>query len=352
MLITLTLAAIVIAFAAIALCHVCGLLDHPDQRKRHRSPAPLAGGIAIFSTFLYATLVLHLEPYSNAMLVPLTGLFLLGVVDDRLPLGPRRRLALHFLGGLFIATWGGITILDVGNLLGIGPVPLLYLAAPLTALAFAGLANAYNMIDGIDGLAAVAGGLPLGTLLLLGYAAGHPMTPTLSAMLLPLAVFLCFNLGPNSRAMPRVFLGDAGSVTIGCLVCASLVYFSQGPGALIRPVTALWLVALPLLDMVVTLVLRLRRGLNPLAADRSHLHYRLLDIGLGTGETLLLLTLYAGLCAVIGLGLEAFPEYLSLLLYCLLFLGHLSFALRSERIGNRFRKSSQPQLESAPGDTV
>jgi UDP-GlcNAc:undecaprenyl-phosphate GlcNAc-1-phosphate transferase len=176
------------------------------------------------------------------------------------------------------------------------------------------------------------------------------MTPTLTAMLFPVLVFLCFNLGPNTRAMPRVFLGDAGSITLGCLVCASLVYFSQGSGALIRPVTALWLVALPLLDMLATLMLRLRRGVNPLTADRSHLHHRLLDMGLGRGETLLLLTFYAVLCSIVGLGLEAFPECLSLLFYGVLFLAHMAFALRGELIANGLGERPQPQLDPAPGD--
>ena len=184
-----------------------------------------------------------------------------------------------------------------------GDIPLLLLTVPLSALATAGLSNAYNMIDGIDGLAASTITLPLLVLYLLALQADHAMANSILLMLVPLGVFLLFNLGPNNRLLPKVFLGDAGSVTMGFLVTASLVYFSQGDNGLILPVTALWLVAVPLMDMLSTIIL--------------------------TG--------YAALCAVTGLLLEGIPEYLSLLCYCLLFCGHCLFAVRS----NVLQKKSQ-----------
>ena len=124
----------------------------------------------------------------------------------------------------------------------------------------AGLSNAYNMIDGIDGLAASTICLPLLVLYLLAVQAGHPMAGSLLLMLVPLAVFLLFNLGPDNRLLPKMFLGDAGSVTMGFFVTASLVYFSQGNNALIEPVTALWLVTVPLMDMLATMLRRAKHG--------------------------------------------------------------------------------------------
>jgi UDP-GlcNAc:undecaprenyl-phosphate/decaprenyl-phosphate GlcNAc-1-phosphate transferase len=341
MLIELTIAAIASQLLAVALCRLTGLVDQPDHRKQHESSIPLAGGIAVFLSFLYATYKLQLPPLSHEMVGLMTVVFVLGVLDDRINLSPAWRLVLHYVIGILMATWAGIVIVNVGNLLAMGDIPLLLLAIPLTALSFAGLANAYNMIDGIDGLAGATVAIPLGILALLAYSAGHPMALTLTAVLVPLAVYLCFNLGPNNRLLPQIFLGDAGSVTLGFMVCAALVYFSQGSNQLIEPVTALWLVALPLMDMLATMARRIKNGHHPMAADRCHLHHSLLAMGFRPREVLLLLAAFSLLCAVVGLALESAPAYFSLLVYCLLFLAYLVFAIRSQHMGEKVRKYLQ-----------
>jgi UDP-GlcNAc:undecaprenyl-phosphate GlcNAc-1-phosphate transferase len=305
-----------------------GLVDKPNARKQHIGEVPLTGGIAIFSTILFGTFVLGIAPYTYPMLAITCAVFAVALFDDLRHVNAGARLLIEFGSGILLATYGNIAITNVGNLLALGAIPLLLLTAPLTALAVAGLSNAYNMIDGIDGLAASMIALPLLMLYLLALQAGHPMSNTLLLMLLPIAVFLLFNLGPNNRLLPKMFLGDAGSVTLGFLVTASLVYFSQGDNALILPVTALWLVTLPLMDMLATMLRRVKHGRKLMSADRSHLHHTLLDSGLSPRQTLVLMAGYATLCAVIGLALERIPEYLSLLCYFLLFCGHCGFVVR------------------------
>jgi len=312
-----------------------GLADRPDARKLHNNIVPLTGGIAIFLTLAFGTFALDIMPYSYPMLGIASLVFAVGVFDDSRHINPWLRLLIQYGAGVLLATWGGIVILNVGNLLALGDIPLLILAVPLTALSVAGLSNAYNMIDGIDGLAASTIALPLVVLYALALSSGHPMANFLLLMLLPLAIFLLFNLGPDNRLLPKIFLGDGGSITLGFLVTASLVYFSQGSQALILPVTALWLVTVPLMDMLATMLRRARRGHNLMAADRLHLHHLLMDLGLSATQTLALLIVYATACALLGLMLEAVPEYLSLLVYFLLFLGHCVFVMKSETIGRR-----------------
>ena len=305
------------------------LVDRPDARKQHLGDVPLTGGIAIFTTLLFGTFVLGIAPYTYPMLVIACAVFVVGVFDDFRHISASTRLLIEFGSGIMLATYGNIAIFNVGNLLAMGDIPLLLLTVPLSALAVAGLSNAYNMIDGVDGLAASTITLPLLVLYLLALQVGHPMTATLLLMLVPLVVFLLFNLGPNNRLLPKLFLGDAGSVTLGFLVTASLVYFSQGDSALILPVTALWLVTVPLMDMLATMLRRFKHGRSLMAADRSHLHHTLMDRGLSPRQTLALLVAYAVLCAIIGLVLEGVPEYLSLLCYFLLFCGHCLFVIKS-----------------------
>ena len=310
-----------------------GLADRPDARKLHNNIVPHTGGVAIFLTLLFGTFALNIAPYSYPMIGIASLVFAVGVFDDSRHINPWLRLLIQYGAGVLLATWGGIAIHNVGNLLAMGDIPLLLLTIPLTALSVAGLSNAYNMIDGIDGLAALTIALPLTVLYTLALWSGHPMANFLLLMLLPLAVFLLFNLGPDNALLPKIFLGDGGSITLGFLVTASLVYFSQGPQALILPVTALWLVTVPLMDMLATMMRRARRGYNLMAADRLHLHHLLMDLGLSAPQTLGLLIAYATACALLGLSLEAIPEYLSLLVYFLLFLGHYIFVMKSETIG-------------------
>ncbi|NQX88263.1 MAG: undecaprenyl/decaprenyl-phosphate alpha-N-acetylglucosaminyl 1-phosphate transferase [Halioglobus sp.] len=306
-----------------------GLLDSPDTRKRHAGDVPVTGGIGIFLTLMFGTFVLGIAPYTYPMLLIACALFVISVYDDVRQISASARLLLQYVSGLLLALFGGIVILNVGNLLALGNIPLLMLSVPLTALAVAGLTNAYNMVDGIDGLAASTLGLPLLVLYLLAMQAGHPMASALLLILLPVMVFLLFNLGVGNVLLPKMFLGDAGSVVLGFLVTASLIYFSQQEEPLIQPVTALWLVTLPLMDMLATMLRRHRYGRSLIAADRSHLHHTLIDRGMGSRWTLLLLVVYAAVCAVLGLLLELIPAYGSLFCYLLLFCGHCSFVLRA-----------------------
>jgi UDP-GlcNAc:undecaprenyl-phosphate GlcNAc-1-phosphate transferase len=347
------LAALVITRVSVTAGCRFRLVDHPDTRKHHNGAVPLTGGIAVFVTLLFGTFVLSIAPYTYPMLAIACLVFVVGVFDDIRHINATARLLLQFGSGALLATYGGIAITNVGNLLAMGDIPLLLLAVPLSALSVAGLSNAYNMIDGIDGLAASTIGLPLLVLYLLALQAGHPMANSLLLLLLPLAVFLLFNLGPNNRPLPKIFLGDGGSVTLGFLVTASLVYFSQGDQALIQPVTALWLVTVPLMDMLSTMLLRAKRGLKLMEADRSHLHHTLMDMGLGPRQTLALLVFGSALCAMAGLALEQIPEYFSLLIYVLVFVAHCLFVLKSETIGRKIKAilaSNTPSSQPTPAE--
>jgi UDP-GlcNAc:undecaprenyl-phosphate GlcNAc-1-phosphate transferase len=129
-------------------------------------------------------------------------------------------------------------------------------------------------------------------------------------------------------------------VSLGFLVTASLVYFSQGQDRIILPVTALWLVTLPLMDMLATMLRRAKNGRSLIRADRSHLHHTLMDMGLGSRQVLVLLVGYGSLCALAGLALEAIPEYLSLLCYFLLFCVHCLFVMNVDAVGRKSRAQS------------
>ena len=323
----IALISVVVARISISLGARLGLVDHPDARKQHSGTVALTGGVFIFLTILLGTLFLGIEPYTAEMMVIAIAVFLVGVFDDFQQIHAGLRLLIQYVAGALLATYGGIAIDNVGNLLAFGDIYLLLLTIPLTALSVAGLSNAYNMTDGIDGLAASTIALPLLALYCLAIDNRHPEAEFLMLMLIPLGVFLIFNLGPNNNLLPKVFLGDGGSITLGFLVTASLVHFSQGDWAVIEPVTALWMVTVPLMDMLATMLRRYRSGRKVMDADRSHLHHTLMDMGFTPRQTLTILVVYATGGIAVGLALEAVPAYVNLAVYFLVFGLHCAFVL-------------------------
>jgi UDP-GlcNAc:undecaprenyl-phosphate/decaprenyl-phosphate GlcNAc-1-phosphate transferase len=119
---------------------------------------------------------------------------------------------------------------------------------------------------------------------------------------------------------------------LGFAVCGTLIYYSQGSGALIQPVTALWLAAVPLMDMLATMGLRLSEGHNPMRADRRHLHHLLVDVGFSVTTARRLILLYALTLTALGIALMSTAEYLSFALCLAVFAGHCLFVLRLRNV--------------------
>ncbi|MGB1140921.1 MAG: MraY family glycosyltransferase [Halioglobus sp.] len=317
----------------------CGLVDIPDSRKRHTGDIPLTGGVAIAIAAPVYPLLFDTPALPLTVGLIACAIFLMGVIDDNRQVPAAWRLTLHYLAGVLLGTLGGVAIHNVGNLLGGGDIALLALTVPLTALAVAGLCNAYNMIDGVGGLAGVTALLPLVVLYLIALDFAHPATGLLAGWIAALCAFLIFNLPGGGVSLPRVFLGDNGSVLLGFMVTVFLVHYSQGENALIRPVAALWLVTVPLMDMLSTMLRRYRHGRPLMRADRSHLHHALIDMGLSARQALLLLTCWSILCALMGLALENTASYISMALYFVVFAAQSTLALKSVKLADYFSRT-------------
>tara|TARA_B110000879_G_scaffold136838_1_gene178682 strand:- start:394 stop:1158 length:765 start_codon:yes stop_codon:yes gene_type:complete len=201
----------------IPLSHATDLLDRPDKRKQHLGPVPLVGGIGIYLSVLFCA-VLFLElPETFIGIALICGLItFLGALDDRNPVPPYYRLTMQLIAGVCLATVGGSCIRDLGNLTGLGAINLGLIAIPFSAVAITGLCNAYNMVDGIDGLAGSLTIVSMVSLLLL--ANGHApdnQVALLAYMATSIGVFLLFNLKIGPFANTKIFMGDAGSTFLG-----------------------------------------------------------------------------------------------------------------------------------------
>ena len=293
-----------------------GLVDRPDERKQHRGRVPLIGGLCFFlGTVIGLVYLGYVDRLVASLLVPATIIVMTGVVDDLYSLSVRSRLIVQGCSVFIVIAATGIYLDSAGNVLGFDDLNFGLLGIPLTIFAVIGLINAFNMLDGIDGLAAsqamvsiaaislyAHGGLaPLGVLLLL---------QVLFAALVP---YLCVNLGwPDGR---KIFMGDAGSTLIGFLLGWSLIFLSHRGVDRLAPVDALWCVALPVMDTLAVMARRMRAGHSPFKPDRQHLHHLLLDAGCSPRRALLLMLAASALLAAFGAGLRHAPQTLSLLLF-------------------------------------
>ena len=285
-----------------------GLVDYPGGRKQHAGGVPVVGGIAIYGAFAFSALmVTQAEPlYPFRSLLGGMGLLVFaGVLDDMHDLSAFAKLVMQCIAALLMVSWGGVYVSQLGNVLGFGVAGALgNFAIPFTLVCVLGVINAWNMTDGVDGL---AGGLALVSLTAL---AALYLELSLDSHLLMIAIligaligFLCFNVRNPLRPRADVFLGDAGSMLLGFAVAWFAVGIARVPQAPVPPITIVWLVAVPLVDMGVVILRRLISGRSPLAADREHLHHLLLRHGFSDTVTTITLIGAAAIAALIGLAL-------------------------------------------------
>ena len=279
-----------------------GLVDRIGGHKQHELEVPLVGGIAMFCGFLFALLALDvpLGEY-RALFAGGALLVIVGVLDDFSHLPAWSRLIGQVAAALLMTQWGGVVVADLGPLLGGESVRLGIWAVPFTVFGVVGVINAVNMMDGLDGLAGSISALVVGLLAYLAFFSGQVAAGAILAVLLAaVAAFLGFNLRLPGGRSARIFMGDAGSLFLGFTLAYFLVYLSQEPVNAIHPVTALWLLALPLFEAVTLIIRRVAAGRSPFAADREHIHHALLVRGFGPVGSLLLVVGIAAVFAIAG----------------------------------------------------
>lgn len=281
-----------------------GLVDRPGGRRAHRGEVPRLGGVAVLGGFAAAVGVAAWQGvlttgYSASDYTRLTGLllgtlaaFLFGLADDRFDLPPAPQLLFQFtlsLVALATLLWlerFTLPILGYVELEAYPWGPWVYV--PLTILWVMGMMNTVNWLDGLDGLAAGVGAILCFVLAVHMHRQGQPSVAILPLALLGALVgFLPYNFAPA-----RVFLGSSGAFFLG--------YALSGLGLIAggRVATVLLVMGLPIVDVAWQIFDRVRHRRSPTQADRGHLHFRLLDLGLSQRAIVLI---YWGFCGLFGL---------------------------------------------------
>ena len=287
-----------------------GFLDFPKRaRKVHHHATPRLGGAAVLLSFLIvfsvaALLVPQLSemiwgnnPVIGSVILGSIGIFIIGFLDDLARLAPKTKLIGEFLiAGLVV--WGANLSFTSVQFLGLGALTFPeWFGFGLSCVWIVGMANAINLIDGLDGLAS---GITLFGLLavsVVGYLAGISSVTWMSTLLIGcLLGFLVYNSRPAS-----IFLGDCGSLTLGYLAdCLTLLASFREGGVLdgIFPVLAF---AVPILDCVFAIFRRTMRGRSPFSPDMEHFHHRLMAKGLSHGKSVLAMWGMAFSCSLVAI---------------------------------------------------
>lgn len=327
------LATVVLIAGLRRLAPAIGLVDRPGGRKRHDGEVAVVGGLAMFGGYTLGTVML---PGSVHTVLPamlsVVMLVTTGAVDDRFDLRPWTRLLVQLAATVIMVRSSGVTIDRVltwqdGSFIGPG-----VLAPAFTVIAVTAAINAYNLVDGLDGLAAGLGLIAFMSFLLLCLVG--TVRPQLALALAvacgPVAAFLLFNLPLKINRRMRCFMGDAGSMMIGLFVAWFGIQVSQNLQASVHPTTILWLTALPVMELFVSFGRRLAQGRPPFSADADHFHHRLLRAGLSVPAACATLLSIAATFAACGLSLEFFGVDDSVSLVLLLTSGAAtSMALRN-----------------------
>ena len=313
-----------------------GLMDRPRGRKTHAVATPAIGGLGIaLGCIPVAALVFPLGRPFESLLIAGALLLCVGVLDDLYDLHWRVRLCAHAAAALILVWFGGVQVNEIGTAFGVGDYHQLgSLAAPFTVLATTGLINAFNMADGVDGL---AGSIGLTALGMLAAAALYAGNFDLAAGLVPImggvAAFLVFNLRTPSRRRARTFLGNAGSELLGLTVAWACFRLTQTPAHPVTPVLAPFLVAVPVIDCLVLMIHRTRKGRSPFAADRDHLHHILMDAGFSSTGVIAAVMgagLAIGLAAALAL-LRHVPQPLFIVAFLLLMTCYFCMTMQRTR---------------------
>ena len=287
-----------------------GFVDCPQRaRKVHQQATPRLGGAAILFSLLTVSLLAGFtvpqfremlwgnNPIIGIVLLGSLGIFVIGFLDDLARLSPKVKLFGEFLvAGLVV--WGADFSFTQVQFVGMSSISFPeWFGFVLASLWIVGMANAINMIDGLDGLASGTVLAGLIAVSVVGYLSGIAEVTWLSTLLIGcLLGFLVFNSRPAS-----IFLGDCGSLTLGYLAGCLTLLASFREGGLIDGMFPVLAFALPILDCMFAIFRRTMRGRSPFSPDMEHFHHRLMAKGLSHGKAVLAMWAAAFSCSLVAI---------------------------------------------------
>jgi UDP-GlcNAc:undecaprenyl-phosphate GlcNAc-1-phosphate transferase len=305
----------------IKIAEIKHLFDVPDERKHHKVSIPTLGGMAIFAGLIFSITfwtdqvqIVELQFIITSLLI----LFFIGIKDDLVNLRAWKKLAGQVLAALILVHMADVKLTTFYGMFGIRDLPVWfsYVFSIFTCVV---ITNAFNLIDGIDGLAGSLGVVGAFTFGLWFHFLGMTQYSILcSALIGSLLAFLWFNKSPA-----KIFMGDTGSMLIGFVMALLAIKFIEAVRILPKnhdykilsvPVFTLTILIIPLFDTLRVFIIRLYQGRSPFSPDRNHIHHILLDLGFTHGQTTITLASFNILMILIVFFLQQAKGELLLLL--------------------------------------
>jgi UDP-GlcNAc:undecaprenyl-phosphate/decaprenyl-phosphate GlcNAc-1-phosphate transferase len=269
------------------------------ERSSHATAVPSFGGVAFYITLILVLSLIQsmrLAHVGNHLIAAITILFMVGLKDDLIVSTARVKLFGQIAASCFIVFSPELQLDNLYGFWGLYEIPVLLGYILMTILCIA-IINAYNLIDGIDGLAASIGIVISGMFAIVFYTTGHPFFVLVSVSLAgTLSAFLRYNF---SRGERKIFMGDSGSLIVGLILAflaiklltrepyEPLVEQGVDPGN--RPLFLACLFIIPFIDTIRVMLIRMLNKRSPFSADRNHVHHVLLDLGFSHKRTCLIL---------------------------------------------------------------
>ena len=302
-----TLLALIITPVVIYLARKLDVMDSNNARKVHSGPIPRIGGLAVFLASIIPVIAVlflnndtgrafravHLQTVT--LLAVGAFFFAVGLIDDLRSLKARYKLLAQIFAASVMCLAGvRIESLNVANLFTIN---FGWLAFPVTIFWIISITNAVNLIDGLDGLAAGISAVACIIIAILAFNTANPLMVVFTLALLgSLSGFLVFNFNPA-----RIFLGDCGSMFIGFVLASASIMCAMKSGTVIALALPALALGLPIFDTIFTMLRRYLYRWGIMTPDRSHLHHKLLDMGLRHHHVVIVM--YAITIIIAGLGM-------------------------------------------------
>ncbi len=287
---SLITAGLITAFAIpsiIRIAEIKHLFDVPDERKHHKRSVPTLGGMAIFAGLIFSITfwtdqvqIVELQYIITSLLI----LFFIGIKDDLVNLRAWKKLAGQIVAALILVHMADVKLTTFYGMFGIKDLPV-WFSYIFSAFTCVVITNAFNLIDGIDGLAGSLGIVGAFTFGLWFHFLGMTQYTILcSALIGSLLGFLWFNKTPA-----RIFMGDTGSMLIGFVMAILAMKFIESVRVLPRdhaykilsvPVFTCTILIIPLFDTLRVFIIRMAQGKSPFDPDRNHIHHILIDLGI------------------------------------------------------------------------
>lgn len=295
--------AAVVSFASTPLvkrlAYKIGAVDVPkDNRRMHDHPIPRLGGLAIAVAFLLTVLLfVKMDLQLQGILLGSLLILVLGILDDCLTLDAKPKLVVQLVAAIIVVAHGNV-IQNITNPFSAKDFDLGFLGPLVTVIWIVTITNAVNFIDGLDGLAVGVSGLSTASMMAIALLVGEDESAVLLAALLGACLgFIPYNFNPA-----KIFMGDTGATFLGFILASISVQGLFKMYTVVSFVVPFLILGVPFFDICFAVIRRLLKHKSPMAADREHLHHRLIDMGFSQKQTVAItymLTVVLGLAAVV-----------------------------------------------------